>query len=617
MSSTETITVVFEPGGQQAHVPPGTTLIEAADTAGIGLRAPCGRRGACGQCRVLIGSSDGCSPPSSAERQLLSDSEIEAGWRLACQTQLLSDARIAVQERFLGGKSQVLESGALEHVAVAPNVVKRQLDLPPPSLDDPAADLSRLERALGWPSGRLTISRSLAADLPDTLRRHQFGITATVIGDALVEVSPLDADEACCGVALDVGTTTLVAYLLDLRTGELLATASALNPQATYGADVVSRLDRIRQQPDALAAMQRTVLQATNDLIAQACNEAGVATACVYELSVVGNTCMHHLFLGIDPSNVAVAPFTPVVTRPLSTPCAQLGVDISAVGMAQCLPNIAGYVGADIVGAIVATGLEKRAEPTVMIDIGTNGEVVLWTGRELLCCSCAAGPAFEGAQITHGMQAATGAIDHVASGDGDIVISTIGDARPVGLCGSGLVDAAAVLLDNGLLDSTGRLGRGTEDMPSAPRLAQRVAGTDQELRFVLASPQEAADETEIALTQRDVRQLQLANGAIRAGTELLLAEAGLAGDDISEFLLAGAFGSYIRPASALRIGMLPDVGLDRVRAVGNAAGMGAVLCLVSTEARGYAAEVARRARYVELSARRDFQDAFAEAMILP
>ena len=617
MSSTQSIIVVFEPGGRRARVAPGTTLIEAAGTAGVTVWAPCGRRGACGQCRVRVGSLDACSQPSAAELRLLSRHEIQAGWRLACQARAAADVQVVVPEEFVADKGQVLESGTRAHVPLAPNVVKRQLQLPPPSLDDQAADVRRVERALGLPDGALTIDLHLAAQLPAALRRHQFRITATVIGDALVEVAGPDAGPACCGAALDIGTTTVVVYLLDLHTGELLATASALNPQATFGADVISRLGRIREQPATLEAMHRAAVEVTNRLIAEACEQAGVQRGCVYELTVVGNTCMHHLLLGIDPSHIAVSPFTPAVTRALTVPAAELGVGISPVGMVACLPNVAGYVGADIVGAIVATGLEKRRAPAVMIDIGTNGEVVLWTGEELLCCSCAAGPAFEGAQITHGTRAAPGAIDHVAWRDGEIVVSTIGDGKPVGLCGSGLVDAAAVLLDSGLLESTGRMGRDGHRALHARGIARRVVGGEQDRRFVLATPGEGIEGREIALTQRDVRQLQLASGALRAGIEILLAEAGVSAEDISQFLLAGAFGSYIRPESALRIGLLPAVPADRVRAVGNAAGMGAVLCLLSTRAREYAAEVARRARYVELSARPDFQDAFAEAMIFP
>ncbi len=619
MPSADTITIVFDPGGREVRVPPGTTLMEAAEKAGIGLWAPCGRRGICGQCRASVdeGERGACSPPSTAELQLLSPGEIAGGVRLACQAQAVADVHVTVPEHAAGDKGQVLESGVREDVRLAPNVVKQRLELPPATLEDPAADLHRIERGLDLPAGRLTASRGVVAELPDVLRRHDFNVTATVIGDALVEVSAPDISPACCGIALDVGTTTVVAYLLDLSSGELLATASALNPQGAYGADVISRLDCVRTQPDALDAIHRAAVEITNRLVAEACDEAGVEKSCVYELTVVGNTCMHHLLLGIDPSNIAVIPFAPAVTRPLSVAAAELGVDISPVGMIQCLPNVAGYVGADTVGAIVATGLEKRTEPAVMIDIGTNGEVVLWTGNELLCCSCAAGPAFEGAQITHGMRAAPGAIDHVACRDGHIAISTIADAAPVGLCGSGLVDAAAVLLDTGLLGSSGRLAEDGHDDPGAPPLRQLIVGEGLERRFVLASPSEGGDGAEVALTQRDVRQLQLASGAIRAGTQILLDEAGLGAGDIAEFMLAGAFGSYIRPASALRIGLLPDVPEESVRAVGNAAGMGAILCLVSTDARAYAAEVALRANYIELSARVDFQEAFADAMIFP
>ncbi|MFQ6096749.1 MAG: ASKHA domain-containing protein [Armatimonadota bacterium] len=609
--------VVFSPGRRQVEVEPGTSLMEAAEKAGLALWAPCGRRGACGQCKVVVQPGSEVSELTEAETRALGPEEREHGYRLACQTRAMGETCVTLPRRFATTVARVLEEGMTRDVALRPNVVQHRLEMPGPSLSDQTPDLARIERALGFDRGRLAVSREVAAGVPTTLRDHDFRVTVTLVGNRLASVSGPRDRSSMCGAAFDIGTTTIVCYLVDLANGKLLAAASGLNAQATYGADVISRLDYARQNPRGLPALRSSVLGTMNTLLGEACAEVQVALEDVYEATVVGNTCMVHLFLGLDPSNIATTPFVPVLTRPYTLGAREVGLDIHPEGAVLCLPGIAGYVGADIVGVMTATELDRRSGIVAAVDIGTNGEVVLWTGEELLCCSCAAGPAFEGAQIRHGMRAMTGAIDSVGVDDGDLRVTTIDEAPAVGLCGSGLLDAAATLLDIGLIDEAGRLGAG-DGMANAPdAIRRRIRGEGTQAEFVLAWPEATSEGFAITLAQADVRQLQLASGAVRAGIEVLLGRAGLRAQDLDELLLAGAFGSYLRKESALRTGMLPPIPAERIVSVGNAAGMGAVLSLISTDVREYAEDLAVRAKYVELSAAPEFQTAFVEAMVFP
>jgi uncharacterized 2Fe-2S/4Fe-4S cluster protein (DUF4445 family) len=335
----------------------------------------------------------------------------------------------------------------------------------------------------------------------------------------------------------------------------------------------------------------------------------------VYELTVVGNTCMTHLFLGLDPHHVARAPYIPVVDQALRAPSAELGVGINPRGEVNSLPNIAGWVGADTVGVLLSTRLTESPNPTLAIDIGTNGEVMLWSGETAFVCSTAAGPAFEGAQIRHGMRAAAGAIEHVRAVEDGVAIQTIGDAPAVGICGSGLLDAVAVLLDLGVVNSAGLMADEQVGRDLPPSLRERLSGQGQDRQFALATAEESGLGEPVTLTQRDIRQLQLAKGAMRAGIQVLLSESGLHATDLERILLAGAFGSYIDRASAVRLGLVPALPLAQIVAVGNAAGAGAVMALTSTDEREKATRLAEAAVHVELSSRPDFQMLFMETML--
>ncbi len=608
------IRVQFKPGGQTGQVWPGTTILAAAEQLGVPISAPCGGRGRCGRCRVF--AERGCAEPTQAERDLLTGEELRNGVRLACEAVLVEDSQVIVpsDSRTVGGK--ILSEDVWQDVALAPNVTGRVLELPAPSLDDQRSDAERVADGLGVPPGELQIDRRALAELPSVLRANGFSATVVMVGDVLTAVRPPNAEPCCLGAAVDIGTTTVVAYLVDLVTGERLATASDLNPQARYGHDLISRIEHVQRAPNGLDDMRQLIVDAINRLLAEATGKAGVRRRDIYEVSVVGNTCMHHLFLGLDPTHLAQSPYVPVTKQAMVVSAEDAGLAVNRAGSLYCLPVIAGFVGADTVGVLLISRIAERDRPVLAIDIGTNGEVMLWSGERLLVTSCAAGPAFEGGEISRGVRAAEGAIERVWLRDGTIGYSTIGAARPNGICGSGIFDAVATLLDAGVVDSTGRLLDADAARGLPEGLASRLRGEASDREFLVAENASNGDG-EITFTQRDLREVQLAKGAVRAAVELLCAEAGIEPGAVEEVLLAGAFGNYIDRRSALRMGLLPPVPLERIRSVGNAAGAGALAALMSVEERARAVELADRAEHIELMGNPDFQVVFADSMIFP
>lgn len=607
------ITVSFKPGGQSAEVESGSTILAVAEDLGVTITAPCGGRGRCGRCRVIC--ERGCAGPTRAEQDLLTGEELRNGIRLACEAVLTEDAQVIVpsDSRTVSGKILADDNG--EQVELAPNVTGRIVEVPEPDLTDQRSDFERVADALEIPAAQLHVHREALAQLPAILRDNDFSAGVVMVGDVIADVRPPTDTPCCLGAAVDIGTTTVVAYLVDASSGERLATASALNPQARYGHDLISRIEHVQSVPSGLEDMRRTVVDLINRLLAEAAEEAGVQRRDIYEVSVVGNTCMHHLFLGLDPRHLAHSPYVPVTREALELSAEASGLAINPAGNVYCLPVIAGFVGADTVGVLLMSRMTERDHPTLAIDIGTNGEVMLWSGDRLLVTSCAAGPAFEGGEIRHGVRAATGAIERVWLRNGSIGYATIGGARPNGICGSGIFDIVAALLDAGVADNTGRLADAAAAKQLSPEMAARLRGEGSDREFVLAEGDNSNGE--ITFTQRDLREVQLAKGAVRAAVELLCAEAGIACHDIEEILLAGAFGNYIDRRSALRIGLLPELSVERIRGIGNAAGAGALAALVSVEERQRAAEIARRAEHVELMANPGFQVVFADSMFFP
>lgn len=609
--SSSLVRVTFTPGGETIEVAAGELLLSAAVAAGVPLNAPCGGHGRCSKCLVRVDRGQ-CAPPDEHERESLDAAELEQGWRLGCRAAIESDLVVYIPPEGEVLCVKPLETALLEGVDVEPDVRLYDLELPKPSLDDQRSDFVRLQEI----AGNLDEAALQALwALPQVLRNNDFHVSIITRGRRLLEVHAPGTAQHPLGVAVDIGTTSVVAYLVDLVTGEHLGSGTAHNPQSQHGADVISRTEYSKSHPEGLARLQREAVGVVNQVVAQALACVPCGPERVYEMTVVGNTCMHHLFLGLESRYIAEAPYIPVASNAVAVSPADIGIKMNAAGRVFCLPNIAGYVGADTVGVITATRLTESREPILAVDIGTNGEVALWSGDRLICASCAAGPAFEGAQIEYGMRAAAGAISMVDLAQGDIQISTIGGQPALGICGSGLFDAMSVALEAGLVDVMGRMIADDKLGGLSPALEARMSGEANTRRILLAAADEGAGTEAIYFTQKDVRELQLAKGAVRAAVELLLKECGLKVSDLSAVLLAGAFGNYIRPQSAVRMGLLPAMDPGKIRGVGNAAGAGAMMALVSMAQRQKACQIAREAEHIELAQCAAFQQMFMETML--
>lgn len=620
------VPVTFEPSGRSVYVLEGTPLVEAAAEAGVVVDQPCGGEGICGKCRVRILS--GAADPTGSDRSAFSAEELAAGFRLACQTRIVGPTTIREAEDALGAEHQILAASAADAAPWAdsddPPVRKVYCELPPPTRADDLSDLMRLERAVGPFEPDLDVLRAL----PGTLRENAFRGTAVLADHRLIGFEAGDTRTAGYSVAVDVGTTTLAAALVDLAGQREVAVASSLNPQTRFGDDVLSRIAYAGRN-EGLQTLHDAVIGVVDAMIGDLCWQAGVARENVYEVAVSGNTTMEHLFCRLDPHALGEVPFTPAIGRGLLLPAAELGLHIHPRGRVYVLPVINGFVGGDTVAGILATRMTDTAGPTLLVDIGTNGEIVLWAGGRLSAASTAAGPAFEGARISQGMRGSTGAIEKVIV-DGRLRVNVIGNVPPTGICGSGLIDAAAELLRHGLLTPQGRLVPPGELPSGVPEdLARRIVSEPcaapsgscsaaGKIAFELARADETAHGKPILLTQRDLRELQLASGAIRAGIKILLRRSGLRPEDLDSVLVAGGFGNFIRRSNAQRIGLLPEgIERKRIRYQGNTSLAGARWTVLSQAAREKAEKLGRLAEHVDLSTDADFSMTFAEAMIFP
>jgi len=618
---TEEIKVRFQPSGRTVYVLPGTKIVEAAGRAGIILQTPCGGQGTCGKCRVKIVRgmcSSGKAGPKRLPKKLWSQ-----GYRPACQTaiegaqpagegeiviEIPADSTFETSQKILVG-----DSGAKGRFN--PVIRKKHFTLPKPSSENPRSDVARLGGAIG---DEVELSPEMTRLLPGFLRAHDWQGTAVLAEHRLIAMEEGDSSRAVYGVAFDIGTTTVVGTLFNLADGSELAVASRMNPQIAFGDDVVSRIRRIREDSGALSELQRSILETVNDIIAGAAREAGVATANVYEITVAGNTTMQQILCGFDPSALGEMPFVHLFDRAQTLAAGRLGLRANAGAEVYVFPQIGGFVGGDTVAGMLAARLDQWQKPVMLVDIGTNGEIVLAYDGRMLATSTAAGPAFEGARITQGMRATAGAVEKVLIRGGDVLLNVIGDAKPAGICGTALIDAVAELLRLRLLDPTGRVLPADAAPPDTPAgLRRRLVARDHETHFLLAAADETATGEDLYLWQRDIRELQLAAGAIRAGIAILLRRVGLKPDDLEAILLAGAFGNFIRRNNARRIGLLPPIPCERIRFIGNAASLGAKMVLLAEEEREYAEQLRRKTEHVDLSLDAGFQDEFVSAMMFP
>ncbi len=604
------VRIRFAPSGRDVHVPAGVAVFDAASWNGIAIDSTCGGHGTCKKCKVrVIGTA---AAPTSLDLRAFNAEELAAGWRLACRTPATVDVDVEVPP--LTTRPKAATVGVGRQVILRPAVQKRYVELSEPSLSDQTPDIERLLRELD--DLELRVDLQALRSIGRALRSSDSKVTAVVVDDVLIDVEPGDTTEMMYGLAFDLGTTTVVATLLDLSTGTPVAARSALNRQQPFGADVITRISAVMTGADALEKLRKLAHETLAALADEVCEEAGVDPDNVYEVALAGNATMTHIVLGVDPEPLGVAPFI-LSTRAFPEILASdLGVPVHPRARAVVFPSLGAYVGGDIIAGLLASGMDRDQRMRLFIDVGTNCEIVLGNRDRLIGTAAPAGPAFEGAAIRCGMRAEAGAIEGVFISPEGVEIRVIGDAAPLGLCGSGLVDAVAELLKVGLLDNSGRFISEDAARAAAPQIAERLSMIGNERVFVLSEESENGG-TLVFLTQRDVRELQFAKAAIATGWSLLLSTAGFSTADVQQVLLAGSFGSYLSPASAVRIGLVPSMSALRVVSAGNVAGEGAKMALLSVRERAGALALIEEVEYVELSDRADFNDRFVEQLSFP
>ncbi|MFN8624874.1 MAG: ASKHA domain-containing protein [Candidatus Binatia bacterium] len=625
--------VCFLPSGECGEIAAGTTLREAARLLGVGIETICGGQSVCGKCkvRVLEGphpeqgiASHGShvSPPTPEELRYTGRRPLRAGERLSCQARVRGDVVVYVPEESRVDRPIILKAACERSIDIAPTLHQHYVRPAPPSLTDPRGDWERLGAALDahFALPHLRIDPYALRQLPAALRAGDGAVTATVWnGQEVIRIEP-GYSERAYGLAVDLGTTTVAAYLCDVASGEVLASSAMMNPQIAHGEDVMNRIASSKGR-DRLEAMRRLVVDAVGALARETATQASIAPLDIAEVVLVANTAMHHIFLGLDVQALGIVPFTPAVSGAVDVKARDVGLAILPSANVHLLPIEAAFVGADNVAVLIAEEPHRRDEVQLIIDIGTNAELLLGNRDRLLSASCPTGPALEGACIKFGTRATPGAIDKVRidPATGDVRFRVIGNPRwstrvepgtlqARGLCGSAILETVAEMFHAGIVDRSGRIRNGG----GSPRVRPC---TDGGFEFVVAWAEQTAIGIDITVTQEDVRAIQLAKAALYTGGQLLLRRFGIARPD--RVTLAGAFGSVIDVERALWLGMFPDCGIENVRAVGNAAGDGARIALLNRHKRAEAERMARQVEYVELTAEPGFMDAFVDATHLP
>jgi uncharacterized 2Fe-2S/4Fe-4S cluster protein (DUF4445 family) len=614
----KTFLIDLQPVGRRIQIEAGKSLLAAAQAAGVELISICGGIGICDGCRVQVRAGE-LSPLTLEEEATFQAEEISQGFRLACQAIPLSDCHMDIPPESLTAPQRLQLEGLAAEISVDPVVTYLDVSIVPPTLNDLRSDLTRLREAV-QAQGLLSIRVELVllADLSEKLRQQSWQARLAMRGERIVGLlnppTSSSADERLYGLAVDVGTTKLAAYLVGLEDGKTAAMTGAMNPQIGYGEDVISRILVANEQPDGRQILQSRLVATLNEMTGRLCQEAGVSRGQILEAVLVGNTAMHHLLVGLPVHQLGVAPYVPAVSEAMEFPASAIGLAVAPGAQVYLPPNIAGYVGGDHVAMLLASGLGQDGGILLALDIGTNTEISLAVSDRILTCSTASGPAFEGAHINDGMRAAPGAIERVQMSGGEIRTYTIAGKPPVGICGSGILDAVAGLLSENLLSNAGNII--FEPTPATgSEHAYQIINQDRVRAVVLVPAEKSGHGRDILLTRKDINEIQLSKGAIRTGIEVLAAEAGIKTSSIDRFIVAGAFGTYLDINSAMRIGMFPRLPSERFRQIGNAAGAGARQMLVSLEQRRKAIELAERVEYIELTTHPGFRDEFIKAIM--
>lgn len=609
--------VIFEPEGRRVGAAQGANLIHIANEVGVGIRSECGGKGTCGKCRIIIKDQRALNQLTETEKTFFSPQEIRSGYRLACNSMISSPSdsiiiMIPEESRTSLRKFQVL--GLERSVPLNPLVAKYKIKLPKPSLQDHMPDFERLLACLKEENGfeRLEVDTSLLMTLPSILRDSNWNVTISIWNKrSIIAIEPGDTLDKLFGLAIDIGTSKIVSRLIDLRSGRDISTAPVENPQLIHGEDLISRIAFSKDDNENLGILQKLCIKGVNDTINKLCTESGIDPTNIYEAVVVGNTAMHHIFLGIEPKYLAFSPFIPAIKKSINTKANKLNININPEGNVHVLPIIAGFVGADAIGDILASGIYESEKITLLVDIGTNTEVVLRTENELLSCSCASGPAFEGAHIEYGMKAVSGAIEkvHIVKEPIEVKYTTINNSKPVGLCGSGVVDAIAQMFKCGIINKFGRFNSEIK----TPRL-KNINGKSV---FVLVWKDETKINRDIYISEKDVNEILLAKAAIFAGCSLLMKKRKIEREDIESVMIAGAFGNHLDGENAKLIGLIPDVPTNKIKFIGNTALTGAKLSLISKDMRRHGEFLSKNVEHLELATVSDFSTEFIDALQLP
>jgi uncharacterized 2Fe-2S/4Fe-4S cluster protein (DUF4445 family) len=584
-------------------------LLELLRSNGISIDSPCNGNGTCGKCKVKIFSENKLTA-SNNEEILIGSRAVSEGYRLSCIYAVRSDIEVFIEsdDSFV----KIVTAAKKRTISLQSIVSKKNILLDKPDISDNKADY---ERVLNTAVLKGSFNPDVILGIPKTIRENDYNVTVVATGEYLLAVEAGDTSGAFYGIAVDIGTTTIAAYLVNLSTGERICVNSLLNPQKKFGADVISRIKHTMDCETGLEELNALLLDAINTCISVMCMQAHIEPANIYAVTLAGNTAMLHFLLKACAVNIASAPFVPAFTSMLELQARQLGISINPSGVACILPSVSAYIGADTVAAVLSTGMSEQADISLLIDIGTNGEIVLGNKDMLYACSSAAGPAFEGANIRNGMGSISGAISSVTLKQG-IKFSTIADTMPMGICGTGIVDLLAELLALEIVDETGRIDSGWEpDRAAQAVLAQRICKVDGIVAFVLCSAAETKNGREIAVTQKDIRELQNAKAAIAAGINVLLIQAGIGYGDIKNVYLAGGFGSCINIESALKIGLIPAELQGKILSAGNAAGQGAVEALINSSCLASAEKISKKIKYIELSGNKDFNKYYIDCMM--
>lgn len=602
--------LTFLPDERTVYAEEGYNLLQLADNTGTEFETACGGLGICGKCKIKVLGGK-VSPPSEEEFKLLTDSEIAQGIRLACQTKVLGPVKIMLFGDSVRKKCRIVEDGYSVSDTPYDCLIKKKYLEPSKLSRSDTSFVEEIEETLGVRFSK-DFPLHFLSQLALALKENKVEMTAVIHQDEVIGVEPGDTRDKSYGIAVDIGTTTVVVSLVNLKDAQEIGVTSELNPQKKYGLDVLSRITRSNESQESLVSLQNLIIGAINGMIEKLCAQFSTDRESIYEAVVSGNPTMLHLFLGVSPYSIGRSPYEPVFRKGLTVKAYELGVDISNFGMVYCLPSVSGYIGADIVAGVIATGFYKERAPSLFIDLGTNGEIVLHHNNKTIACSCAAGPALEGMNISCGMIASEGAIEMVEFVDDSVKFQTVGNKPPVGICGTGIIDIVAELIKSELVDSSGRF-RVDRNLT----LAKRLLNENEESRFVLVEASLSANGKEIFISQKDLRQVQLAKGAISSGIKVLLNETGIKWKNISRVFVAGAFGKHLRSESLKKIGIIPEEARDKALFVGNTSKAGAMLCLLSSEKRKEAEEVSKNIQYLELSTYPEYEKLFIKELVFP